>query len=550
MSTPRWSITDATVIIRDERPTDGPRVIEGIAVPYARTWESPDGYRESFDPGAFADDAARWMAREDGARLPMLSDHRDGRIFLGGITDLSDEPDGLHFRAELRDTPAADEYAAQVAAGANGVSVEWAPIGQPRKGRDGIVHIAKARIGAIAGALTPAYDAARVAARDEDLMSTHETPEPTPPTEPEPTPEPTPPDEPSQSLLRRSAESAALRSAHPVTISRPELIYSPRSEHGFLSDAWRASQGDPGARDRQERHAAFLADTVAELEMRAGDVLSSELGGSYPSEYLPGLITERVLKDRPMGGFYDRYAITDGRPRIYAKVTTSTTVAVQSAEGVNPAASDFATTAVTVTPLLYGGETKVSRQVLDGADPAAEAMILNDLMESYAQTSEAVIKTAVEAGSTDQGITLTAATPHGGIVDLINAHMGAVMAPAQAIFLSSSLYSNALKQADSSGRLLMPWLGPTNAAGQQDAGAAGASVLGIPAIFSWASTNGTAGVGAVAVTGRRSDFVIFESNVARFSFDQGAEAPAAIRVGLWAYLVVGARRGSLKETAV
>jgi hypothetical protein len=380
-------------------------------------------------------------------------------------------------------------------------------------------------------------------------MDTRETPEPEPIPEAEPTPQ-TEPEVTSLRAARRDAEGEALRTVTPVKVTRPELIYGPRSEHGFLSDAYAAWRGDTGAHERQERHYALLHETVLEVYGRAGDVLSSEIGGSYPSETMPGLITERILKARPMGSFYDRFAITDARPRIYPKVTTSTTVSVQSAEGVNPAASDFGTTATTITPLLYGGETSVSRQTLDGSNPEAETMILNDLMEAYAQTTETAIKTVVEAGSADLAVTLTAATPHAGVVDMIIQHQAQRFLPAQGVFLSPTLFANALKQADSAGRLLVPWQGGTNAAGEQGDAASGASILGVPLFLSWASTDGTAGVGGVAIAGKRSDFVIFESAIARFSFDQGAGAPASIRVGLWAYLATGARRGSLKETAV
>jgi hypothetical protein len=39
--------------------------------------------------------------------------------------------------------------------------------------------------------------------------------------------------------------------------------------------------------------------------------------------------------------------------------------------------------------------------------------------------------------------------------------------------------------------------------------------------------------------------VIFESSIAQFTYDQ-VVGPQAVRVGLWAYLGVGARLGSLK----
>jgi hypothetical protein len=50
------------------------------------------------------------------------------------------------------------------------------------------------------------------------------------------------------------------------------------------------------------------------------------------------------------------------------------------------------------------------------------------------------------------------------------------------------------------------------------------------------------------VVGREADFAIFESALTSFRYDQGAEAPSAVRIGVWAYLVVGTRRGSRKAT--
>jgi hypothetical protein len=204
---------------------------------------------------------------------------------------------------------------------------------------------------------------------------------------------------------------------------------------------------------------------------------------------------------------------------------------------------------VTATPLLYGGETVISRQVLDGADPAAMSMIMSDLIEAYMQASETVVKTAVEAGSADTSVVLTAATPHAGLVGGVVNFQTTRFLPAQGVFTPSTLYTSALQQLDAvGGRLMIPWVGPVNASGTVQDGAAGASILGVPLIHSWASTPGTgAGVSGVAVTGRRDDFVIYESNVAQFSYEQ-VTGPAGIRIGLWAYLVVGARRGSLKET--
>ena len=145
--------------------------IEGIAVPYGVPVELGPGRREVFALGAFAADVAAWGARSDGARVPLVTSHPgDGSRAVIGVAELRDTPEGLRFTAELASTPAAAEYAELVRLGANGVSVEFSPVRSKR--RDGgtlIEHIA-ARIHAIAGAVAPAYDTARVAVRSRRAM--------------------------------------------------------------------------------------------------------------------------------------------------------------------------------------------------------------------------------------------------------------------------------------------------------------------------------------------------------------------------------------------
>src|SRR4029077_6574415 len=186
-----------------------------------------------------------------------------------------------------------------------------------------------------------------------------------------------------------------------------------KGEHrSFFRDLWLATQGgDSGAMERQYRHNQQLADVQHKVVQsglwegfeRAGDVLSSEIPGAYPNLYLPGLLTPRILKGRPMANFINSFPVDNALPHIFAKVTTSTSATVQASQTTNPAASDFATTAVTATPLLYGASSLVARQVIDGASPAAESMLLQDMYEAYGQVTEAAAVTAVEAGATASG---------------------------------------------------------------------------------------------------------------------------------------------------
>jgi hypothetical protein len=88
----------------------------------------------------------------------------------------------------------------------------------------------------------------------------------------------------------------------------------------------------------------------------------------------------------------------------------------------------------------------------------------------------------------------------------------------------------------------MPLLNPMNSDGNVQPGGVTGTILGATDFLSYASTVN------VVVTGRPSDYVIYESSLASFSYDQ-VVGPQAVRIGIWAYLVVGTRLGSLKVTA-
>lgn len=555
---------------------DNPRVLEGLAVPYGVISRPTELYpgtgtivREAWAPGSFSADVSNWNLRADGRKAPFRPRHNERPV--AAVIAWTDTPQGVAFRTgELFKTPEADAYLAEVNAGLNGVSVEGMWNDPPRVARDGTVIHKSGKLHGLAGSDNPAFDGAHVALRDmEEAMGTNETPEP------QPEPQPEPPKEPEQAqrsaattkaeavapAQRAAAEQATAEAISPAHVSqminRDALVYgrdAVRRPNGqtasFLSDGWAAMQGDSDARERQYRYRQATDDLMRTWErdaataLRAGDVLSSELGGAFPNEYLPGLFEPRILKGRPMGGFYSRFPISDGNPKIYPRTTTSTTVAVQSAEGVNPAASDFATTATTVTPLIYGAETVVSRQALDGSNPAAEAMIMEDMMEAYAQASETVIKTAVEAGSTASGSAITAATPFAGTLQNLLAYATARFKPAEGQFVPPALFAVLAGQLSAGdGRPLLPTTNPTNTDGQLT-GPLGYELIGARGAMSYANTVN------VVVTGRRADFVIFESPIARFSYD-AVTGPAGVRIGIWAYLVVGVRAigGSLKVTA-
>jgi hypothetical protein len=531
---------------------EGSRTIEGIAVPYGvvsnETLDPVTGavIREALAPHALRESVSGWMSRQDGARMAYRPAH--GEKPVGTVSFLESTPEGVAFRADIREGPRGDEYLDDVRSGLNGVSIEYLPDAKTsRRMKDGTYLHRSGRLAAIAGSVSPAFDGARIALRDmEDTTVSEEVVETI--TEPVAAPE--------RVAAERSAVAGFSTGAGAV-VTRPEAVYGPQSEHNHFRDGWLAERGDSAARERRERHERHLYDVALAMERdaaarimapivseRAGDLLSSEIPGAYPNDYLPGLLTPRILKGRPMGDFYQRFPIADARPRIFAKVTTSSTVAVQSAEGAALSVTDIATTAVTANPLMYGATIDVSRQVLDGADPSALAMVYQDLIEAYAQASETVIKTAVEAGSTASGVAITAATPYAGTLANVVNYFGTRFRGATGAFIPSALFSVLAAQGDTTGRPFLPMIGAVNSDGATlaDDLSLELAVLTARAKLSYASTVN------VCVFGRPNDFVIYESPIAQFSYDQ-VVGPQAVRVGLWAYLVVGTRLGSLKVTA-
>lgn len=586
-----WRSTEAvsTVRVADQAK----REVAGMAVPYGQVALSTDVGPEAFAPGAFRDSVAHWMGRQDGARMAFRPGHKQPAV--GTVTELRDTADGVMFTARIREGEVGDAYLRDVADGLNGVSIEFGPGDTPpRRGRDGLTVHSAARLHAIAGSDNPAYDSARLSLRDMEGDTSvkckhceaelqygvgHDCPK-------APGKDQAPADDTGGTAAapaeggergglssstdgsavvihldqrtRQALEAAGVRGLTPsIRQTSAPHVYSRDAKDTFLTDNFRAAHGDWEAQQRQQKHYGNLQEVAVAQEReavwrmttgvsseRAGDVLSSEIPGAYPNDYQPGLLTPRILKGRPMGGFYQRVPISDARPRIFPKVTTSTAVAQQSAEGAALSSTDFATTAVTVTPLMYGAYTDVSRQVIDGADPVAQAMILQDLQEAYSQTSEGVVKTAVEAGSTASGVAITAATPYAGAIANVVNYYSTRFTTAKRAFIPPAQFSTLLSQLDTTGRPLVPQIGPVNSDGSvsTDGDQIVAPLLSAQGTLAWQATVN------VWVFGVSTDFVIYESSVAQFTYEQ-VVGPQAVRIGIWAYLVVGTRLGSLKVTA-
>jgi len=502
--------------------------VEGIAVPYDVEIALGAG-REVFRQGAFAQ-AVRSVA--GGRRLALLDRH-DGTPG-GAIDRLWEAPDGLHFGASLMSNQAARDIADRLGAGLDGVSVEFLPGDYTDRGslRE---HRRNARLAAVAASYAPAYDTARAALRD----LSRSTPGVTRRVEPMNL----------EALRARRAELAAqiterrslaeaegrdldtqdrdaistlegrlanldtmiaqaeadardqaqVAAALPQTrgqvqVTRQEAVYRPGVDHSYFRDMLHAAQGDGEAGARQARHRGLVADLADQIARRAID--SSQLGGAFPTAYAPDLYVPDVSYGGPFSNFFAETPIASPNPIILPAFGTVTgDTGVQSAQNAALPNVDMTTAPITITPKTIGGESIVSRQAVDGASPGTDVIIGTQLRELLSRDREREIALVLEALTARGTITDTGGTGAGQSgADLIRGLTSAVAnmfldrhLPSEGIFVNGTDWSNLVAAVDSTGRPLMPYIGPVNANGQLTApGAQVGIIAGVPTVGNWA----------------------------------------------------------------
>lgn len=167
------TIAAGDIAIRADADGADGRTIEG----YAYRWgELTDPFgtaefgsqREGFDRGAFA----QAIAERAGRPFAFLDRHRErGGQTVGAITFREDDI-GLAYTGRLLDTQRARDYAAEVAAGMDGVSLEMI-IGEVRRTRGAVWHTRVRRLAGLAGEYVPAFRGATVAVRRDDGGTMH-----------------------------------------------------------------------------------------------------------------------------------------------------------------------------------------------------------------------------------------------------------------------------------------------------------------------------------------------------------------------------------------
>jgi len=181
----------------------------------------------------------------------------------------------------------------------------------------------------------------------------------------------------------------------------------------------------------------------------------------------------------------------------------------------------------------------VSRQLVDGSNPAIDGIVYADCMGSYNEQIEQAVVAAFEA-ATGMATTITypgTAPVYANLPDaFIDANASVIKhrkMPARVVFLSIGAWAFLAKQKDQSGRPLVTtgYHGPMNAYGLGEAtqyGTIAGEVVGLHCIPSWA------GVDNHLYVVKADDCLLLESSTFNFRYEE-VLGPSSIRLGVWGY---------------
>jgi HK97 family phage major capsid protein len=182
-------------------------------------------------------------------------------------------------------------------------------------------------------------------------------------------------------------------------VIREAATYRPDSEHSFVADLLTSMDGDPAAEERIKRHRREMAD-VSVLDPERRDITSGTLNGLVPPSYITESFAAAVRGKRVVADFIRADLGPEGMSVIVPAVTTATTAASQTTQGVTiPTPTDPAITDRTANVVTIMASAIVSRQAFQRAD-TFDRLIVDELGGVLAQQIE--VQTLNGSGASGQ----------------------------------------------------------------------------------------------------------------------------------------------------
>ena len=567
------------------------RVVSGMLVPWNRTAYSI-GALWSFAPGSL-----HWSSE---SRVKLDRDHQKGTEF-GRAMRLASNEQGLHGTFKVAKTPGGDMALALAQDGVyDGLSVDvtfdgpddgWTP--HPDDERINLVHSATLR--KVALTAMPAYDDARVVAvsarRNEGIppMTAPAAPASAPspaaglalaaapldnvPAAPAAAPQqPAGPDFASFTAgvtagigesVRAAVEAAFANLPAPqpqrqvipagqgAQVTREAPVYL-MNGHGpsLVRDSWKArTEHDHEAGGRLRKFAEQTRDQAQEAMRPEFAINTGNASQIIAPGYRPDLYVTQLLKGRPLTSGVSRGTIADATPFNIPSFVSASGASAAHVEGVNPAGGSLTLGTVTVAPGAISGVFELSREIVDSANPAVDAIAMNAMHESYSQQTEAQVYGELNGtngvggtpsnGFVPSGAQVGANTTTDGKTFLAGIRAALALfpfrrfAPPDQMFLSQEGTSLLAAAVDTTGHPLLPSVGATNTVGVGNAVSNGWYVDGLTAVPAWSMVN-NATTDADALIFNSGDVWAWESPLLMFRFEERG-GPARIDLALFGY---------------
>ena len=316
--------------------------------------------------------------------------------------------------------------------------------------------------------------------------------------------------------------------------SEPEIYRRdahPDQRFGFFADLLHAQlDHDPESRARIDRH---------NLQMRAAATTTTG-AGIVPPTWLFEEFATIAHGARPWADTLRRVGIENANPvNIGIQSTPGAVVAAQASENTVPSDGSFNATLLTTSPKTYTGKVDVSRQLVDGSNPAIDGIVYADAMGAYNEVIEQAVVAAFEA-ATGFAATITFPGTAPVYANLPQAFIDAGAsvrkhrkAPPRVVFMSEGAWAYLAKETDSAGRPLITtgYHGPMNAFGLGESvvyGHVAGEVVGLQCIPSWAAVDNHMYVA------KADDLLLLESSTFNFRYEE-VLGPESIRLGVWGY---------------
>lgn len=341
------------------------------------------------------------------------------------------------------------------------------------------------------------------------------------------------------------------------TVTEPPVYTFSGHGDSLVRDTWKARHDDDAdAAARLRKFQAQMAEFATVNRTVGANVI--------PPGYRPDLFVPQLLQGRPLFDMVSKGTLTDATPFTIPKFGSATGASADHVEGTNPTDGTLAfATSVTVTPGGISGRFRITREIIDAANPAIDAIAAQALRESYSQQTEGKVYTllngaagvggTITSGFVPSGAAVVTATGVGSTgaagVALISAVRQQLVeypfrrfaAPTRLAASSEAAVAFA-KAVDSTGRPLLPRLGAMNASGNGNALQGAFDLDGMAATPAWSMTGNAAG-DADTILFNHTDVWAWESNLLTFKYEEVA-GPANIDLVIFGYFAAQVLRGS------